>query len=166
MTAWNLIIVLCFSVLYMGIALVYVQLRRLRDEMRLRTLEPKKEEVEVEEFGSRQCAETILRRLTSTEERLNNTLQAIEAHLQPELEAIRVDLGSLSRHTQQSVNIHHVEAPIQASSTQGNKVDAYREARLLLSNGVDEDRVVDETGLTVEEVSLLKRMSSRKEVES
>ncbi len=30
---WNLLVVLCFVILYLGVALVFVQLRRFREEM-------------------------------------------------------------------------------------------------------------------------------------
>ena len=157
---WNLLVVLCFVILYLGVALVFVQLRRLRDEMH--HLSAANAAAEKPEDESRSCAEVILRRLTSFEINMTSNLEAIPSQMKSDLESIQGELRFLSN---SNSSMSHSSPPAENKSGMrggGNgsqESDAYREARLLLANGVDEERVVSETGLTVEEVSLLKRMT-------
>jgi hypothetical protein len=154
---WNLLVVLCFVVLYLGVALVFVQLRRMRDEMHhLATVNAA---VAKPEEDSKSCAELILRRLTSFELNMTTSLEAIPSQLKLDLESIQGELRFLA----QPPSVGSSTVSDNQSGMRGGDdkdSDAYREARLLLSNGVDEERVVNETGLTVEEVSLLKLMTS------
>lgn len=158
---WNLLVVLCFVILYLGIALVFVQLRKLRDDLHHHSVAKAATAADSED-KSRACAEVVLRRLTSFETHMSHSMEEMPKQLKNELSAIQNELRYLAQ-----------SAPIGMGGTSrmeggglrtagggsGSESDAYREARLLLSNGVDEERVVKETGLTVEEVSLLKRMS-------
>jgi hypothetical protein len=159
---WNLLVILCFVVLYLGVALVFSQLRRLRDDMHhLAAVNavPKEQDEE-----SRSCAEIILRRLTSFEINMTTSLEAIPSQLKSDLESIQGELRFLAQPSSIGLNSSPVEAQGSLRSSGGGggqESDAYREARLLLNNGVDEERVVSETGLTVEEVSLLKRMTPK-----
>ncbi|MBF0455621.1 MAG: hypothetical protein HQL72_12500 [Magnetococcales bacterium] len=158
---WNLLVVLCFVILYLGVALVFVQLRRLRDELHhLSTLNATEEKPADD---SRTCAEIILRRLTSFETNMTTTLEAIPAHLKSDLESIQGELRFLAQPSSggMSNNAMERQSSSRGGGGSGKDSDAYREARLLLVNGVDEERVVSETGLAVEEVSLLKRMISQ-----
>ncbi len=92
---------------------------------------------------------------------MTTSLDAIPAQLKKDLESIQGELRFLAQPP--SVNSNNPPAENQSGirGGSGHDSDAYREARLLLANGVDEDRVVNETGLTVEEVSLLKRMTNQ-----
>ncbi|MBF0380526.1 MAG: hypothetical protein HQL69_05875 [Magnetococcales bacterium] len=157
---WNLLVVLCFVILYLGVALVFVQLRRFRDEMH--QLAALNAAANKENDESRNCAEVILRRLTSFELNMTTTLEAIPIQLKADLETIQGELRFLAQ-PQTSPAVAQPPAESQSSMRGGGTntdSDSYREARLLLANGVDEERVVNETGLTVEEVSLLKRMTN------
>jgi hypothetical protein len=157
---WNLLVVLCFVILYLGVALVFVQLRRFRDEMH--QLAAQNAAVKEPEDETPKFAEVILRRLTSFELNMNTTLDAIPVKLKTDLDSIQGELRFLAQQPQVS-NISAPPVDAQSGIRGGSNSqdsDAYREARLLLANGVDEDRVVNETGLTVEEVSLLKRMTN------
>ncbi|MBF0195968.1 MAG: hypothetical protein HQL71_15525 [Magnetococcales bacterium] len=156
---WNLLVVLCFVILYLGVALVFVQLRRFRDEMHQLAAQNAAAAI-VPEDDSPNCAEVILRRLTSFELNMNTTIETIPAQIKTDLESIRAELRFLAQ--PQAVSVSSPSSDNQSGMRGGNSQDsdAYREARLLLANGVDEERVVNETGLTVEEVSLLKRMTT------
>ncbi len=158
---WNLLVVLCFVVLYLGVALVFVQLRRLRDEMhQMAAMNVAASEKSGDDDESRTCAEVILRRLTSFELNMTNSLEAIPSQLKADLESIQGELRFLGQPAPAAASVAPAASSQSSMSSGGNKdSDAYREARLLLANGVDEERVVNETGLTVEEVSLLKRMT-------
>jgi hypothetical protein len=157
---WNLLVVLCFVILYLGVALVFLQLRRFREEMHqfaASSAAAKKPE----DDDSPNCAEVILRRLTSFELNMNTSLDGIPAQLKKDLDSIQGELRFLAQPSSISSNNPPAENQGGIRGGTGHDSDAYREARLLLANGVDEERVVNETGLTVEEVSLLKRMGNQ-----
>ncbi len=157
MNYWNLLVVLCFVVLYLGIALVFIQLRRLRDDLEGLEL-GMRESGSGNTGGSRECAERIQQSMLSMEENLHNRSRIMFEDLREELDAIRSDLRFMG----QSGGGGGIRGNVIAESTgNSSKSDAYREARLLLANGVDEERVITETGLTVEEVSLLKRIANQ-----
>ncbi|MGN7611349.1 hypothetical protein ACQZV8_04595 [Magnetococcales bacterium HHB-1] len=179
MTFWNLLVVICFVVLYLGVTLVFIQVRRMREEMKvlaqgiLNQIAEQKEAsmIPMPSGDSQDTAETaqmcthLLRReLGGVEERLLEGMKkATVEELLPEFEEIQREMrymerggGGGNRRSEPSTTVHgHGErAPL-------SKSDAYHEARLLLSNNVDEERVIEETGLTVEEVSLLKRLQAK-----
>ncbi|MBF0153929.1 MAG: hypothetical protein HQL64_09350 [Magnetococcales bacterium] len=159
MTLWNLIIVVCLMLLYMGIGMVFLQIRRLREEVKASAERNEPIAGETEPALDPQkvadgVVEPILQELEAMEEKLMHEITALPKRFGEELDEIRREVQFLQR-------------PTQAVNNSGNEVrngagkrDAYREAKLLLTNGVDEERVIEETGLTVEEVSLLKRLSS------
>lgn len=169
MTFWNFLVVLCFALLYAGLVLVFLQLRRLRDEIRIHHAttkfpepafeappapRPSREGVdEGEEEG--ECTRTVRQGLMEVRAQLlalqEGLREEIPAQILPELEAIQRQLSYVA-HSAATAGVVGGGGGAQDNET------AYREARLLLANGVDEDRVVDETGLTVEEVSLLRRL--------
>ncbi|MEO5367886.1 MAG: hypothetical protein H7831_16300 [Magnetococcus sp. WYHC-3] len=162
MTLWNLLVVVCFLVLYLAVSLVFVQVRRLRMDMKAyAALVAKRPESRISGESSRECAEAVLRELSAVEDKLTQVIHSVPGEIQPELEEIRKELRYIGRPTlmsaqpQPSMPTHHGGH----SGSAGRGPDSYREARLLLANGVDEERVIDETGLTVEEVSLLKTLA-------
>ncbi|MBF0424249.1 MAG: hypothetical protein HQL66_00290 [Magnetococcales bacterium] len=160
MTLWNLIVVVCLMLLYMGIGVVFFQVRRLRDEIRASAERNEPVAVEHEpEWDAQKIAdgvvEPILQELGAMEEKIMRDMAELPKRFGEELEEIRREVQFLQRPNQVVMN-----APTAESRSGGSKRDAYREAKLLLTNGVDEERVIEETGLTVEEVSLLKRLSS------
>ncbi|MBF0624851.1 MAG: hypothetical protein HQL82_08590 [Magnetococcales bacterium] len=165
MDIWNLIIVLCFFLLYLGLAMVFSQIRHLREELRMTARSAAHQPVmpamptEQPEEGE-MVVEAILRELEMVEGRLGQQLVEVPQRLESILEDLRREMQFIQRSVQHSVPIMsggHSEGRSGGGSS--GKGDAYREAKLLLSNGVDEERVIEETGLTVEEVSLLKRLS-------
>ncbi|MBF0628292.1 MAG: hypothetical protein HQL91_08720 [Magnetococcales bacterium] len=160
MNIWNLLVVVCFIALYLAVSLVFIQVQKLRDELKASRAEP-----DVEPVDAAECVNTIRREIANLEERLESAVRAIpeQIHkdLQKEMQGIQNDLRYLSRPGPVGMNMGGVVGHGSKLSENGspvNMADAYREARLLLANGVDEDRVVNETGLAVEEVSLLKRL--------
>ncbi|MBF0189609.1 MAG: hypothetical protein HQL99_00495 [Magnetococcales bacterium] len=159
MNIWNLLIVLCFIALYLAVSLVFLQVQKLREEMKVvRTSEP-----DVEPVDTLECVNTVRREIANLEERLDSAIRAIPEQMQKDLQGIQSDLRFMSRPGPGSGNMMGMGMGGHGSKLSENNgpasmSDAYREARLLLSNGVDEDRVVNETGLAVEEVSLLKRL--------
>ncbi|MBF0368374.1 MAG: hypothetical protein HQL52_02855 [Magnetococcales bacterium] len=157
MTFWNVLVILCFVVLYLGIALVFVQVRRLRDDLKLMATTQNADE-DHEEL--REYVETVTASLEMMERKIGMAVESIPAQIRPDLEALQGEMRFLSRPTESGIANRSETG---SSSESANKNDAYREARLLLANGVDEERVIKETGLTVEEVSLLKSFSSREE---
>lgn len=161
MTFWNLLVVLCFTVLYLGVALVFIQVRRLRDDVSMTRLKPdavpsvdRDVNVDVDDAdgGLDLSAQVLLERINTLEAALSAAIKKSSERLSSDLESVRGDMRYMSSH-----------APPMPSGMNAqvgqSKNDAYREARLLLANGVDEERVLEETGLTVEEVSLLKRIA-------
>lgn len=157
MTFWNLLVTLCFFVLYLGIALVFVQLRGLREDTS-RLLKEVANKEPVEEVDDRAIRELHVR-LQQLGTELLEAMDKLPKSMRSDLEAIQGELRLLNR---------PVMSPMMGMSggrggdnEESFKTNAYREARLLLSNNVDEERVIEETGLTVEEVSLLKRIANK-----
>lgn len=152
MTIWNLLVVICFVALYLAVSLVFLQVQKLREELKsgIRPSEP-----EMEPMDPSELLIGVRREIAALEERLEAGMRAIPEQLQGDLRAIQADLRFLGRPSGGGVSM----AKSNDASGPSNMSDTYREARLLLSNGVDEERVVNETGLTVEEVSLLKRIN-------
>ncbi|ABK45527.1 hypothetical protein Mmc1_3036 [Magnetococcus marinus MC-1] len=177
MSLWNLLVVVCFAVLYMGMMLIFSQLRQLRGD--LRAVEPGMDDDRISMVESevmmddpvpapvmgmdpavvmaegREQTEIILEELAGVEDRILRTVEGLPEQIQSGLDALQKELRYLDR----GMPSQHHHEPQSSNHSQGAKPDAYREAKLLLSNGVDEERVIEETGLTVEEVSLLKRLS-------
>ena len=160
MTFWNLIVVLCFLVLYLGVVLVFAQLRRLREEIHQRNGQQQQGERDFEVLAST-LTENMQRELASWGDHLVTRMEKISQQIQGDLDAVRADMRFRDRSSSGGMS-----KTIQESDLTVEKEDAYREARLLLSNGVDEERVINETGLTVEEVSLLKRIAHQQQGET
>ncbi|MBF0124736.1 MAG: hypothetical protein HQL60_05305 [Magnetococcales bacterium] len=183
MTIWNFLVIVCFIVLYMGVALVFLQVRRLQDEWRVerdRALEQQQQPAtvccdarqlvepllqEVESIGER-CSSAvgeaskqgsaavlgrIIERINALEERLLVDIENIPDRIKPEFDELRSGIRLFARQE----GSDHGAPPVLGFD------DAYREARLLLGHGVDEEHVSSSTGLTVEEVGLIKSMLSR-----
>ncbi|WP_420905440.1 hypothetical protein [Candidatus Magnetaquiglobus chichijimensis] len=157
MNIWNLLVVVCFLVLYLAVFMVFQQVQKLREETRATT----PAEPDVEPFDSAECINAMHREIAALEARLGEAIRTIPEQLKKDLQGIQADLHYMSRPNPGNMGMgmpmgHSVK--MADSGQPASMSDAYREARLLLSNGVDEDRVVTETGLAVEEVSLLKRL--------
>lgn len=205
---WNLLVVVCFALLYWAVAMVFLQLRRLRDELKVQhtpsrfpDMDEDEEEAApptpapspmdprllhalvqdgvqkamqqaMEDFPvpggsappaegvSREALREVVRReMSALEKKMDELNATVGADLQREMDALKRELRYLER------AVHALNAPpAEVNRSLGEppaspKDEAYREARLLLANGVDEERVIEETGLSVEEVSLLKRLS-------
>ncbi|MEO5333447.1 MAG: hypothetical protein H7839_15650 [Magnetococcus sp. YQC-5] len=148
MTIWNLLVIVCFCAIYFAVSLVFLQVQKLREELKNARSEPTVESSDPAEYVM-----TVRREIAALEERLDTALRAIPEQLRMELQGIQSDLRFLGRPASGGTMTRMTDA-----TPASNTSDAYREARLLLANGVDEDRVVTETGLAVEEVSLLKRL--------
>ncbi|OSM02071.1 hypothetical protein [Magnetofaba australis] len=174
MTLWNLLVIICFAVLYLGLALVFMQIKGLREEL-LRREDAAEAVVTQDEpmFGERGAGDgadtgVILGEMAAMESRLTEAVASVPDALGQDLEAIHQELRYLERsqgspqHAPQHGSMGgHMGGGMSGVVSGGAKPDAYREAKLLLANGVDEERVISETGLTVEEVSLLKRLSNQ-----
>lgn len=164
MTYWNILIILCFFILYMGLALVFGQLRGLRDELARLTREVAASKDPVEEEEEEKVDRGMMelqRRLQQLGIELLDAMDKLPKTVHDELDAIQGEIRLLSRSlSPMNMNVG-MGGGRGAEVDDGNKTNAYREARLLLANNVDEDRVIVETGLTVEEVSLLKRMANK-----
>ncbi|MBF0423927.1 MAG: hypothetical protein HQL73_13150 [Magnetococcales bacterium] len=162
MTYWNIIVVFCFFVLYMGLALVFGQLRSLREDVARLTREviASRDPGEDEEEGEERSAVMDLhRRVQQLGTELLDAMDKLPRTVHGELESIQSEIRLLSRSmTPMNVGVGSVRG---GDNEEAYKTNAYREARLLLANDVDEERVIAETGLTVEEVSLLKRMANK-----
>lgn len=189
MTLWNLLIVVCFAVLYFGLGLVFGQLRRLRDEIRIHysdrefpdpeaePVDPLEEREPVPEqkpppvVFPEETLQIVRQDLANVQSRILSAVNAIPSRLAPELEGLhrqlQADVESLYRQMQYlERNLTRVgRGGGGGGSSDGgggdtaSGEDRYSEARLLLANGVDEDRVIEKTGLTVEEVSLLRKLA-------
>ncbi|MBF0610533.1 MAG: hypothetical protein G8345_08385 [Magnetococcales bacterium] len=187
MNLWNLLIVLCFVVLYVGLGLVFDQMRRLRDELRVHFAEKKfpdplsegdedpldeREDKEDPRLDSPSFPEETLhvlrQELANAQSRILTAINAVPARLAPELEGLhrqlQADVEAIYRQMQfMERNLSRVgrSSPTSEPSSplDSPAEDRYTEARLLLANGMDEDRVIEKTGLTVEEVSLLKKLA-------
>ncbi|MBF0270527.1 MAG: hypothetical protein HQL98_00435 [Magnetococcales bacterium] len=148
---------LCFIALYLAVSLVFLQVQKMREEMKaVRAAEP-----DVEPVDTLECVNTVRREIANLEERLDSAIRAIPEQLQKDLQGIQSDLRFMARPGPGSGNMMNMGghgSKLSENNGPASMSDAYREARLLLANGVDEDRVVNETGLAVEEVSLLKRL--------
>ncbi|MEO5363779.1 MAG: hypothetical protein H7838_09185 [Magnetococcus sp. DMHC-8] len=151
MNYWNLLIVVCFAVLYMGLVVVFTQLRRMRNEMKTYHDNLQAQQADPN-ADHRAYAEMIRRQLAIIEVQLGIQTRMVGERLQGELQAIQREMRFLTRPTDGSGR-----NPIHPAETRSRE-STYREAQLLLSNGVNEDRVISETGLTEEEVRLLKRI--------
>ncbi|MBF0418996.1 MAG: hypothetical protein HQL78_02395 [Magnetococcales bacterium] len=165
MNYWNILIILCFFILYMGLALVFGQLRGLRDDLARLTREVAASRDPVEEDEGEGAVDRgiveLQRRLQQLGVELLNAMDRLPKTMHDELDAIQGEIRLLGRSmTPMNMNLG-MGAGRGAEVDEGNKTNAYREARLLLANNVDEERVIVETGLTVEEVSLLKRMANK-----
>lgn len=152
MNYWNLLIVVCFAVLYMGLVLVFSQLRRIRKEIR-----EQNELIQAQQADpnsdQRAYAEMIRRQLAIIEVQMGIQTRMVGERLQGELQAIQREMRYLNRPAEGGVS-----RPSLHPTDNRSRENTYREAQLLLSNGVNEDRVIAETGLSEEEVRLLKRI--------
>ncbi|MBF0187824.1 MAG: hypothetical protein HQL50_07850 [Magnetococcales bacterium] len=169
MTVWNMVMILCLAILYLGTTLVYLQIRKLRDELRsiqqaTHSNDPALDRASAEE-SARGCAEAVIREVSSLEKRLTRTMEDVAGKILPELQDIQRELRYLERGGNSSGSGGMMGSSASAlggeESSNRGKSDSYHEARLLLANGVDEEQVIEQTGLTVEEVSLLKRLSDQ-----
>ncbi|NGZ06154.1 MAG: hypothetical protein G8237_07345 [Magnetococcales bacterium] len=166
MNIWNLLVVVCFIALYLAVSLVFLQVQKLREELKASRAEP-----DVEPVDTTEQVNAIRREIANLEERLETAIRAIpeQIHkdLQKDLQGIQADLRFITRPTPMGMTmaVGHATKMSENSGGPASMADAYREARLLLANGVDEDRVVAETGLAVEEVSLLKRLQRSQQEE-
>ncbi|MBF0175611.1 MAG: hypothetical protein HQL63_02000 [Magnetococcales bacterium] len=160
MTLWNFLVILCLMLLYMGIGIIFLQIRRLREDVKaaaeraapvLRESEPELDPQKVADG----IVEPILQELGAMEDKLVHEMSGLPKRFSEELEGIRREVQFM----QQRSNPMPTNTGNEVRDGPGKR-DAYREAKLLLTNGVDEERVIEETGLTVEEVSLLKRLSN------
>ncbi|WP_130471701.1 hypothetical protein [Candidatus Magnetaquicoccus inordinatus] len=152
MSYWNLLVVVCFGVLYMGLVVIFSQLRRMRNEMKefQNTLQTMQADPNADH---RAYAEMIRRQLAIIEVQLGIQTRMVGERLQGELQAIQREMRFMSRPGHDTPG-HN---PLHAAESRSRE-NTYREAQLLLSNGVNEERVISETGLTEEEVRLLKRI--------
>ncbi|MEO5339445.1 MAG: hypothetical protein H7837_02845 [Magnetococcus sp. MYC-9] len=152
MNYWNLLIVVCFAVLYMGLVVVFTQLRRMRNEIKAHHdfLQAQQTNPDADH---RAYAEMVRRQLAIIEVQLGIQTRMVGERLQGELQAIQREMRFLNRPTHDSGS----RAPLHPTESRSRE-HTYREAQLLLSNGVNEERVIAETGLTEEEVRLLKRI--------
>ncbi|MBF0160835.1 MAG: hypothetical protein HQL88_00975 [Magnetococcales bacterium] len=152
MNYWNLLIVVCFAVLYMGLVVVFAQLRRMRHEMKEHHEQLLTQQTDPN-TDHRAYAEMIRRQLAIIEVQLGIQTRMVGERLQGELQAIQREMRFLNRPTHDGGG----RAPLHPTESRSRE-HTYREAQLLLSNGVNEERVIAETGLTEEEVRLLKRL--------
>ncbi len=160
MTYWNIIVIVCFFILYLGLTLVFGQLRGLREDIaRLNREMAPKEPVENNDGAVLQ----LHGRLQQLGTELLDAVEALPKTFREDLNAIQNELNQLHRSVgAMNLSMNSVGRGGGNSDTDdSSKTNAYREARLLLANNVDEERVIQETGLTVEEVSLLKRIANK-----
>lgn len=154
MDYWNLLIVICFAVLYMGLVFVFTQLRRMRDEVKAYHDQIQEQQADPN-TDHRAYAEMIRRQLAIIEVQLGIQTRMVGERLQGELQAIQREMRFLNRPTHDNVGGGRAAAH---PGDNRSRESTYREAQLLLSNGVNEERVITETGLSEEEVRLLKRI--------
>ena len=180
MTVWNLIIILCLAILYLAVVVVFLQIRRLREEIYANvfatpisreTVPPlfeshdRTDEIlsEIRDLGELKNLRDLyqlnelkeLKSLSSLEGRILAACATIPEQMRPEFEKILEEIQSLSMGSGPAVGT----AQLPITATQKKRTgdgDAYDAARLLLSHGVDEEQVMAETGLSSEEVNLLK----------
>ncbi|HAT51435.1 MAG: hypothetical protein HQL07_04300 [Nitrospirae bacterium] len=169
MTVWNLLVILCFFVIYLGIAVIFRQLRGIREEMVRLTREVASRGQDTDDDDGNDRNDRAIFELRSRLQQLGTEmLEAMEAlpkvmrndldGIVGEIRMLQRSIGPMGMNMGMGVGMGGVR---DAKDEESFKANAYHEARLLLANGVDEDRVIAETGLTVEEVSLLKRMGSK-----
>ncbi|MBF0590000.1 MAG: hypothetical protein HQL53_12840 [Magnetococcales bacterium] len=152
---------------------MFLQVRRLQESLR-QAQEQKEQSEEGGDSGSQEYLEALIRGVRLVERKVDDVLAMTPEQVLPELGEIKRRLGDMDRsaqhhqaqqptpQSQMNMNISsmsHQDRGGRSADSSSGKGDAYREARLLLANGVDEERVINETGLTVEEVSLLKRIT-------
>ncbi|MEO5352976.1 MAG: hypothetical protein H7835_07165 [Magnetococcus sp. XQGC-1] len=152
MNYWNLLIVVCFVVLYMGLVLIFSQLRRIRNDIKEQNDLIQAQQTDPNS-DHRAYAEMIRRQLAIIEVQLGIQTRMVGERLQGELQAIQREMRYLNRPAEGGVS----RPPLHPTDNRSRE-NTYREAQLLLSNGVNEDRVIAETGLSEEEVRLLKRI--------
>ncbi|MEO5328510.1 MAG: hypothetical protein H7829_09710 [Magnetococcus sp. THC-1_WYH] len=171
MTVWNLLVVLCFFVIYLGIAVIFRQLRGIRDEMVRLTREVASRGQDTDDDHGNDRNDRAIFELRSRLQQLGtemlDAMEALPKVMRNDLDGIAGEIRMLQRSIgPMGMNMGMgmgmgMGGVRDAKDEESFKANAYREARLLLANGVDEDRVIAETGLTVEEVSLLKRMGNK-----
>lgn len=152
MTVWNLVIVLCFVLLYLALVMVYLQLRRLRNDLEARLTPSRFPEPDPATDAMR----GMQKALQNVQHQIDDGFEALWNKTDAGLDPIQARLYALDRRLDRKLDSGDAH---NRSNTPGTQNDAYHEAKLLLSNGVEEERVIEETGLSVEEVSLLKRLS-------
>ncbi|MBF0108498.1 MAG: hypothetical protein HQL76_04930 [Magnetococcales bacterium] len=157
MTYWNIIVVACFFILYLGLTLVFGQVRALREEIaRLGREMATREPVENDENPALE----LNRRLQLLGTELLDAMDKLPKAFRDDLNAIQGEINQLHR-SMGTLNMGMGGGRSGGDGDDAAKSNTYREARLLLANNVDEERVIQETGLTVEEVSLLKRIANK-----
>ncbi|MBF0286131.1 MAG: DUF2802 domain-containing protein, partial [Magnetococcales bacterium] len=111
-----------------------------------------------------EIASVVRREVDGLRKHMEVMVEAVPGSIQPELEALRRELRYLERALAQPVAPPPALPPMQRgremlpSSPPPDSDDPYEKARQLLARGEDEERVIEETGLSVEEVSLLMRL--------
>ncbi|HIJ85869.1 MAG TPA: hypothetical protein HPQ00_16930, partial [Magnetococcales bacterium] len=134
---WNLLVVLCFFVLYLGIAVVFRQLRGLRDDMsRLGKEMAAREIPEVDD----RAIKALHVRLQQLGTELLDTMEKIPKTMQHDLEAIQGEIRMINRSMVPMMGMGMGSSARGGDNEESFKANAYREARLLLANNVDEDR--------------------------
>ena len=132
MTLWNLLIVFCFAVLYLGLVMVFLQIRRLRDEIKVRFYMHSFPDEMISESG--------------------------RENMSRELDEIRDQLLTLNRKLTRLMS----KEPATGGSVE-SMVGAHAIACGMLKKGATELEVVEQTGLSFGEVSLLKRLNESSE---
>ena len=157
MDYWNLIVVLCFSVLYLGLSVVFSRLRRVQNEMREHHEQLRQRQDP--NLAAQASADLIAERLMVMEKKISLQIQTSgSATIGPQLATLEEKISLQIQATRERLqgDIQTIHGELRFVSRQE---DTYREARMLLSHGVDEERVVAETGQTMEEIRLLKRVT-------
>lgn len=160
MNYWNLLVVLCFAVLYLGISIVFTRLRRVQNEMRA-------DHSQTREWQSESASEERVKRMeqkmAAMEERMALKIHAMGSDWAGEKLAIMEERLDRRIHTLGEVLQGDMQILHGAVRSNNGQEDIYREARLLLSYGIDEERVATETGRSMEEIRLLKRVTGSKQ---
>lgn len=94
-------------------------------------------------------------------ERVLSELEADEQRRSTELDILHQRLQGLDLRLDKILGADVSRFTHGASAHTGGDGDPHQKAKLLLSNGVPEERVIDETGLSVEDVSLLRSLMER-----
>ena len=159
MNYWNLLVVLCFAVLYLGVSIVFTRLRRVQNEMREDHIQTRAWQGERAEERARLAEQ----KLAALEERIAMKIQEMGSDWAGEkLAAVE---ERLDRRIQTMGEVLQGDLQILYGAVRSNngQEDIYREARLLLSYDIDEERVAKETGRSMEEIRLLKRVTGSKQ---